>query len=252
MRCRVIAEGLASAESSPVSVYPSNRSAPVLSGDPRLGGTLACSRGEWGTQRPGAPPFDTGYRWVRDGVPLTDQTQTTYEVTAADMGRSLLCRVTVAGLSGAETPPVTPQPRSILAPALTGDPRLGGTLACSPGSWDERADSPYSLTYAWYRNGQPLGSTGSTHVVDASDLGFSLSCAVTAQSLVTVYSESTSVRVSGLLAPAITGSAYVGSTLACTRGGWDERSAKPYAVTYQWLRNGSPIGRQTRIRAGRD
>jgi hypothetical protein len=240
VRCRVIAEGLASSESNSVSVYPSNRSAPVLSGDPRLGGTLTCSRGEW-DERPGAPQFDTAYRWVRDGVPLTDQTQPTYKVTAADMGRSLLCRVTVAGLNSADTPTVTPQPRSILPPALIGDPRLGGTLTCSPGSWDERADSPYSFAYGWYRNGQPLGSTSSTHVVVAGDLGFQVSCSVTAQSLVTTYSESTGIRVSGLLAPAIAGPAYVGSTLSCSRGGWDERSANPYAVTYQWLRNGSPI-----------
>ncbi len=240
VRCRVTAEGLTAAESSQVAVYPTNRSAPVLGGDPRLGGTLTCSRGVW-DERPGAPQFDTSYRWVRDGISLTDQTQPTYQVTAVDMGRSLLCRVTVAGLNSADTPTVSPRPRSILAPALSGDPRLGGTLACSPGSWDERADSPYSLVYTWYRDGQPQAATKSTYVVEASDLGFRISCAVTAQAQVTAYSGESTIRLGGLLPPAIFGSPYTGSKLTCSRGGWDERTDRPYVISYQWLRNGAPI-----------
>jgi Ca2+-binding RTX toxin-like protein len=240
VRCRVIAEGLTTVDSPSISVYPTNRSAPVLSGDPRLGGTLTCSRGIW-DERPGAAQFDTAYRWVRDGIPLSDETQPTYKVTVADLGRSLFCRVAVAGLNSADTVSVTPLPRSTLNPVLTGDPRLGGTLTCSRGTWDERGDTPYSVKYAWYRDGQALAATIPTRAVEPDDLGSTLSCSVTAQSLVTAYSSQASIGVNGLLAPGVSGSPYVGSTLTCSRGSWDERTGSAYAITYRWLRNGAPI-----------
>lgn len=240
LQCRVTAEGLVAAYSPSVSVYPDNRSVPVLSGDPRPGGSLACSRGVW-NERPGSPQFDTAYRWIRDGVPLSDETEPKYDITAADLGHSLQCRVTVAGLNSAASDTVTLIPRYFLAPALSGDPRLGGTLNCSRGSWDERTDTPYSVAYTWYRSGTKLDASGSTHAVTKADLGGSLYCTVTAHSLVTASSNSVEARLAGLLRPKLSGSPYVGSTLSCSRGSWDEGTTGTYQVTYRWLRNGNPI-----------
>ena len=70
-------------------------------------------------------------------------------------------------------------PISLLSPSLTGDPRVGGTLTCTRGTWDDSDAEPYETTYEWF-HGDTRIDTGATHVVSADDVDQPLDCIVTA------------------------------------------------------------------------
>lgn len=77
--------------------------------------------------------------------------------------------------------PTSRAPRSLSRPAITGTARTGLTLASSRGSW---AFAPTQYSYQWMRDATDIpGATGSTYLIQAADLGFHLSCRVTAANL---------------------------------------------------------------------
>lgn len=236
LRCSVRAEGVTVAPSVTVGIYPQNRSVPVIDGDPRMGGTLTCSRGFW-DERADSPQYDTAYRWLRDGTPIADEFTTSYDVTRADLGHSVACRVSIAGLASADSLTLRPTAVLRLAPSLGGDPRLGGTLTCGRGTWDERPDAVYQVTYQWTRDGQYRSETATTHTVTRDDLGHRLGCIVTAEGVAVGYSSDVSVDTHGRVAPALTGAPIAGATLSCTRGFWDERADTPYDIRIEWRRD---------------
>ena len=106
-------------------------------------------------------------------------TSATYAITAADVSRGLTCRVTAAGFTTARPPSATVQPpEAFLAPRIEGDPRVGSTLSCTRGDWDDPA-TPYAVTYQWYRGNTAIAdATAATYVVQAGDT--SINCRVTA------------------------------------------------------------------------
>ena len=82
---------------------------------------------------------------------------------------------------------------SLRRPAIRGNARVGGTLACDRGDW--AGTIPIRYAYAWLRNARPRGS-GRTYRVRRTDLGTRLACRVTATNgPKTVAAVSRSVRV---------------------------------------------------------
>ncbi len=73
-------------QSAPI---PVNTEAPKLTGMPVEGQTLSCSPGRWENN-----PSGYAYTWLRDGIPITGQTASTYVVQSADWGASISCQVT--------------------------------------------------------------------------------------------------------------------------------------------------------------
>lgn len=70
---------------------------PSITGDAVVGSTLTCTDGvsKYGTS--------VTRQWLRGGRAVPGATGTTYAVTAADVGRPLLCRVTTTGSAGSAT-----------------------------------------------------------------------------------------------------------------------------------------------------
>ncbi|MGP3533372.1 S8 family serine peptidase [Microbacterium sp. RD1] len=69
-------------------------------------------------------------------------------------------------------------PTSTVAPAITGDPRVGKKLTASPGTWEPAA---VEVAYQWLRDGQPIeGATTAKYKVVKADVGTTLSVRVTA------------------------------------------------------------------------
>ena len=67
------------------------------------------------------------------------------------------------------------------APSISGTPKVGNTLACSPGSWN---NNPTGYGYGWDRNGSPIANaTNQTYIVVKADEGLTLTCVVTAFNL---------------------------------------------------------------------
>jgi hypothetical protein len=79
--------------------------------------------------------------------------------------------------SGGELPPINTAAPVVSAPGLS----VAGpnTATTTNGTW---SNSPTSYTYQWLRAGAPMfPSTGNTHTLVSADIGFLISCMVTAR-----------------------------------------------------------------------
>src|SRR4051794_40890006 len=218
-----------------VAGVPVNRTAPPLTGDLRLGGVMTCGNGVW--DEPQAGPYSYGFQWVRDNQDLTNETGTTHTLTAADIGRALRCDVTATGDSGTrEASSVTyypPAPTAQTPPRIGGDLRLGRTLSCTRGTWNDDGLPAYATSTAWYRSGDPIpGATATTYATTSADVNKQIYCRVSVGSL--AYSNSPSVYPtfpSIRIIPAISGDLRLAGKLSCGRGVWDDEGIAAYGVT---------------------
>ena len=81
----------------------------------------------------------------------------------------------IAGLGSA----AAPGPRNTVRPEVTGTAEEGETLTCSEGTWTGTGSITYA--YQWQRGGSPIsGATSATYELAEADIGFLLSCNVTA------------------------------------------------------------------------
>ena len=81
---------------NPVNQPPKNTVKPVVSGDTTLGGLLACTTGTW----TGEAPITYAYQWLRDGIAISGQTNSTHTVVQADEGHSISCTVYATDIHG--------------------------------------------------------------------------------------------------------------------------------------------------------
>ncbi|GAA1096717.1 hypothetical protein GCM10009668_11820 [Nocardioides dubius] len=220
---------------------------PTISGTPKVGVPLTASPGAGLVPSAGAT---LTYQWQYQSAPgqwadLPSGASATYTPDAADLGRVLRVRVTVAK-SGFQTRTEASPPTAAVAhgtftidePSITGTARVGETLTCvaAPGT-------PGSLTYAWTWGQEALIGTSAAHVVSYADLGRVLTCTVVAQRPGYVFVErsvDTATVAEGtfsIAAPSITGTAEVGRTLSCAAA-----PGTPGALSYAWSRGATPLG----------
>jgi len=146
--------------------------------------TEASGIGAWGFG--GATP---AYQWFRGSTAVSGATKATYEVQAADLGRTLKVRVTgtrdgyaPASRTSAASSKVARgvfTVRSVtIAGLVNGAASVGLALRADTGGWSPSATS---FTYAWYRSGVPIpGATGATYRVVAADRGTTITVTVVA------------------------------------------------------------------------
>lgn len=137
-------------------------------------------------------------------------------------------------------------PINAILPAITGTELTEETLTCDDGTWIN-ADS---YTYQWYQNDTAIdGATDNEYEIVIDDEGQTLTCRVTASNeggsasadSNTVEIEDPTPAPVNTLAPAVTGTTETGETVTCSTGTWDNADS----YTYQWVRNGTPIGGAT-------
>jgi hypothetical protein len=84
------------------------------------------------------------------------------------------CFPLVRKLSPSQTPPA---PQALSGPHVSGIPKAGSTLACSPGTY---ANNPTAFKYLWTRDSTPIsGATNGTYRIKVGDEGLGLMCSVT-------------------------------------------------------------------------
>ena len=187
IRCKVTAlasGGYASANSNPIGtngIAPANVTPPVVAGEASVGSTLSCTPGTW----TGAPAPTFTYIWERDGYAIVGATDTSYTITASDIGTDITCLVNADNASGiksavsAKVALAATAPAIITAPKIAGKSTLGTTLTCDPGTWSG-TPAP-TLTYEWLRNGQPIaGQTQPTYDLVFEDGARQITCRITA------------------------------------------------------------------------
>ena len=190
LTCEVIAEnseGKSEAKSGN-SVHipgeqPKSTSAPELSGNPEVGGTLKCSLGKWS----GAPTPSYEYQWLLNGVSIPGARTETFTITRADRGRAISCKVTATNVEGiasaasqaVDVPGFAPE-NIEETPNIAGHGVAGEILKCERGFW-EGAPAP-SFKYQWLVNGTIVASSqGDEYTPEASEVGESLYCNVVAE-----------------------------------------------------------------------
>lgn len=227
----------------------SNTTPPTITGSPAaVGNRLTGNRGTWPTSY-GTLTYT--YAWLRDGVPISGATTTTYTPVATDLGAEVIFRVTASATGWtpgvAHSNPVTivtlaattgPQ---VTAPSGTG---VGATLVGTPPVWNQ---PDVTTTYQWLRNGVPItGATLTNHSLTVNDFGKAISLRAIGRKSgfadQVLVSNAVSVTAGGALQatvqPTVTGTAASGQYLRATPGTW---SASLPTIRYQWLRNGAPI-----------
>jgi hypothetical protein len=137
----------------------------------------------------------------------------------------------------------------VVQPTITGRTQTGHRIVVLPGTWGTAPSTPpapTALTYQWLRNGVAIpGATSTSYTLTASDVGRTLTVAVTATRPGYVDGHATTAAVTPsrapilpLLRPYVSGSPRVLSTLTARIGTW---SPTPSAVSFQWLRDGRPL-----------
>lgn len=224
-------------------------SRPEIEPGPRsLGATLTCNPGSWTPS-----PEQYVYQWLREKVAIASGTKATYEVTTADEGHELSCKV-IAENSEGPSEPAESLPAKIAGEAPNGGqpevvgsspPRVGESLTCLRGEW--KGEPTPTFTYEWQRDGTERVGSSEAYTIGSKDRGHSLSCTVTAKNSegFASVSSSNSVKIPGsppeppLAGPTISGEPVNGSKLTCAEGAWT--GAPPPTFTFQWLLNGVSI-----------
>jgi len=137
---------------------------------------------------------------------------------------------------------VPPAPVNTVEPVVSGTTTLGSVLTTTNGTW---TNSPTSFTYKWYRGANIIsGATSSTYTLVYADSSASIQSEVTA-----INAGGSTAEVSGnaeiadnytpvnTVAPVISGSTPVGSTLTTTNGTWTNSPS----LAYQWYRGATLI-----------
>ncbi|KPI02180.1 hypothetical protein OK074_5364 [Actinobacteria bacterium OK074] len=177
------------------------------------------------------------------------------EVAAGPDGRAtVVWRTAVAASAGSYTSQLSAQSQTLLAApkvtartTLTGTARTGAKLTCAASWTGDNA----TVAWSWLRDGTTIaGATGRTRTLTSADYTHKVSCRATvANAAGSVRSTSTAAAVAVgtalkvTKAPAVTGTAKVGSRLTAAHGTWSPAAT---SYTYAWKRNGTAIGGATK------
>jgi hypothetical protein len=165
-----------------VTVVPgtvTNSVKPSITGTAKVGQMLTAKPGTWS---PTSVTFT--YRWLRAGVAISGATTSTYILTAADIGKKVTVKVTVAktgyataSATSIETAAVVMGTLTSAVPTISGTASVGKTLTAKPGAWGPET---VTLTYQWLRTGVAIsGATTSTYKLTAADAGVPITVRVT-------------------------------------------------------------------------
>ncbi len=230
---------------------PADTAAPAVSGTAQQGQTLTASTGSWSNS-----PSSYAYQWQDCSSSsscsnVSGATSSSYVLQSSDVGKTIDVVVTATNAGGstvatsAQTSTVEPPaPADTAAPAVSGTAQQGQTLTASTGSW---SNSPSSYAYQWQDCSSSSscsnvsGATSSSYVLQSSDVGKTIDVVVTAKNgggsgsatsaqTGTVQPPAASPPVN-TAAPAVSGTAQQGQTLAASTGSW---SNSPSSYAYQW------------------
>ncbi|RNL62139.1 hypothetical protein EFK50_10065 [Nocardioides marmoriginsengisoli] len=227
------------------SALQANR-VPTISGTRRAGATLTASGAAF------TPAADTlVYEWTRDGIAVA--TGPTYALKQADIGTSIAVRAkgSKAGYADGVTSAVNAGPIlkelfTVTGPmaSLQGTPAVGSTLTLVSPTF---TPTPETTTYTWSRDSEPIpGANLPTYQLTPADAGARIVASITVQkpgfeSVLVSAPATVPVQASelGVTRPVtLVGSAKVGQTLRATAPVFDPVAT---TVTYQWLRDSTPI-----------
>jgi hypothetical protein len=215
---------------------------PVISGIVQQGQTLMVSDGTWTDS-----PTSVAYVWNQCSplcVPISNATDSSYVVAAADVGTTITASVTATNAGGdsapassAATVTVLPLPpvNSVL-PVVSGIAQQGQTLTVSDGTW---TNDPSLFTYTWKRCSPTCtaigGAADSSYVLAAGDVGSTITASVTAKNAGGDSASATSTPTAAVTPPpgvSQTIAAGTSSTNLPTETRWPGAQSPPYVCCW--------------------
>ena len=182
------------------------------------------------------------------GIPASIDTSSKEAFTASIAGGSLTALQTNAQAFVNAEPPV-----NTVAGTISGTTTFTSILTVDNGTWTGYA--PITYTYQWNRSGVAItGATASTYTLVLADVGSTISVTITAENIAGYVSAETTATDTitnpyappvNTVAPAISGTVTVGSTLTCTAGTWTGEPTITYAYQWQYARTGTAIAGAT-------
>ena len=210
-----------------IAGIPVNKTAPPLTGDLRLGGVLTCGPGVW--DQPATFDRRSGCATARSSRARKPRPTPSPQ---ADIGHALRCDVTATNSEGwgsADARSITyypPAPTALTPPRVTGDLRLGRTLSCSRGTWNDDGVPAYPTTIAVDRatTSRSTARRPSTYTVTQADMGRYDRLPRVRRGPRHRYRQraSTPPPPRSASIPAVTGDLRLGGKLSCSRGVWDD------------------------------
>lgn len=230
---------------SPLPSVSSN--SPVSTSTAKPGDVVTCSPGTW---TPGSSTF--AYAWKRSATAIAGQSANTYTVQAADVGKTVTCRVTAtAGIrfASSDASNIIDVPA---APTITVTSAPAATVAASPATVAYSLASGTTLVGCTL-NGAPIspctspvsvpvadGTTGNTFVITARNhAGLTTTATRTFDVVFSDPHATTAPSVSSNNASP--SAAAPGDTVTCAPGSWTPAST--YA--FEWRRGAGVIAGQT-------
>ncbi|NUR77899.1 MAG: hypothetical protein HOQ28_16635, partial [Thermoleophilia bacterium] len=232
---------------------PVNSVAPSITGTAQVAQTLTAVTGTWSTYA-GAPNVFT-YQWQRCSpgcAAIPGATNSSYMLAGADAGATIRLNVTATTIGGATSAlsaatasvALPPAPTNVVAPRVTGNAQVNQILTAQIGTWTGVA--PITYTYQWQTcsaagtNCTAISAEiGATYRVTSADTGSRLRVTVTASNSGGASSVNTTVTAAvvplaptNVVAPALAGTAVVGSALTTSDGTWN--GSGPITYAYQW------------------
>jgi hypothetical protein len=139
-------------------------------------------------------------------------------------------------------------PLNTAIPSISGTTGVGNVLTSSTGTWS--GTPPITFAYQWKRAGSNIsGATSSTYTLIAADAGNAITVTVTATNPISAVAATSSATTEityapqNSVAPSVSGSTAIGSSLSTTNGTWAGYPSPTFA--YQWNRSGSAIAGAT-------
>ena len=237
---------------------------PDISGTPTERQTLTANIGTI-SDADGLPSFPSGYsfRWLRNGVNISNATGQTYALITADVGGRISVRLSFQDSNGNSESRTSGQTAAVDAansaatgtPAISGTAQAGEELTANLGTIvdaDGLPAFPGGFTFQWLRSGVNIdGATDQTYTPTTADVGARISVRVSFPDNDGHNESRTSGQTAAVAmlnhstgAPAISGTLEVGEELTANLGtivDADGLPAFPGGFTFQWLRNGSVI-----------
>ncbi len=216
------------------------------------------------------------YKWLSDGIEVSDKTQATYDLTQTDVGKTMSVTISYTdGLGRVESESsestevvANINDKPIGTVSISGTAKEDETLIANTSTLrdldnlDESGStsvSDESISYQWLRNGMAIsGATEKTYTLKDSgadsDVGKTIKVAVSYtdnfDTLESVTSSATTSVVNVNDLPTgkvlISGTAQPGQILTVTNTLADGDGLDSTKITYQWLKNGSVIGGATK------
>ncbi|MGQ9372115.1 DUF4347 domain-containing protein, partial [Azospirillum sp. A39] len=248
---------------------PTNSVVPSVSGTATVGNALSATKGTWSDED--GDSLDHTYQWYRASdstgngeTAISGATASTYTLTTADAHKFLRVVVTADdGNGGTQTASSTytaitnSAPVNSVVPSVSGTATVGNALTATNGTWSDADGDGRTFTYRWYRASDSAGTdttlisgaTASTYTLTTADAHQYLRVVVTAndgnggtQTASSQFAQITNSAPANSVAPTITGTAGVGSTLSATNGTWSDADGDTLTYTYQWYRADDTVG----------